>query len=87
MIPAPWTYIRHATDHKGPWGHIAGANARLVCDNIYEDDARLVTAAHDMRRLLAAAEAFIAGFEDDATQDGVPELLMAIRATLAKVPA
>ncbi len=32
---------------------------------------------------LQAAEAFIAGFEDDELQEGVPELLASLRAAIA----
>tara|TARA_R110002124_G_scaffold173690_5_gene341354 strand:+ start:16842 stop:17135 length:294 start_codon:yes stop_codon:yes gene_type:complete len=37
----------------------------------------------DLRTALKRAEAFIAGFEDDATQDGIDGLLSDIRAALA----
>tara|TARA_R110000868_G_scaffold87712_5_gene245034 strand:- start:560 stop:760 length:201 start_codon:yes stop_codon:yes gene_type:complete len=45
---------------------------------------RLQLAAPDLLAALDRAEAFIAGFEDDDTQEGVTEMLAAIRAALAK---
>ncbi len=48
------------------------------------DDARLIAAAPEMLAALDRAEAFIAGFEDDDTQEGIPEMLAAIRAALRK---
>ena len=45
---------------------------------------RLQLAAPDFLAALDRAEAFIAGFEDDDTQEGVTEMLAAIRAALAK---
>lgn len=49
-----------------------------------EANARLITAAPDLLAALDRAEAFIAGFEDDDTQDGIPEMLAAMRAAIAK---
>jgi hypothetical protein len=48
------------------------------------DRRRLQLAAPDLLAALERAEAFIAGFEDDETQEGVAEMLAAIRAALAK---
>jgi len=47
------------------------------------DRWRLQLAAPDLLAALKRAEAFISGFEDDATQEGVTEMLAAIRAALA----
>lgn len=44
---------------------------------------RLQLAAPDLLAALDRAEAFISGFEDDDTQEGVTEMLAAIRAALA----
>ena len=44
---------------------------------------RLHLAAPDLLAALERAEAFIAGFEDDDTQEGITEMLAAIRAALA----
>jgi hypothetical protein len=41
-------------------------------------------AAPDLLAALDRAEAFIAGFEDDETQEGIAEMLAAIRTALAK---
>jgi hypothetical protein len=38
----------------------------------------------DLLEALERAEGFISGFEDDETQEGVTEMLAAIRAALAK---
>jgi len=45
---------------------------------------RVLLAAPDLLAALDRAEAFIAGFEDDETQEGVTEMLAAIRAAIAK---
>lgn len=45
---------------------------------------RMQLAAPDLLAALDRAEAFIAGFEDDETQEGVAEMLAAIRAAIAK---
>jgi hypothetical protein len=47
------------------------------------DRRRLQLAAPDLLAALKRAEAFIAGFEDDETQEGIAEMLAAIRAALA----
>lgn len=47
-------------------------------------NAHLMAAAPEMLAALDRAEAFIAGFEDDETQDGITEMLAAIRAAIAK---
>jgi hypothetical protein len=39
---------------------------------------------NELLALLARAEAFIAGFEDDQAQEGIPELLADIRAALPR---
>jgi hypothetical protein len=44
---------------------------------------RLQLAAPDLLAALERAEGFISGFEDDNTQEGVTEMLAAIRAALA----
>lgn len=53
------------------------------------DDTELATvlAAQSFPRLLERCESFIAGFEDDADQDGIPELLGDLRAVIAAKPA
>jgi len=47
------------------------------------DRFRLQLAAPEMLAALERAEGFISGFEDDDTQEGVTEMLAAIRAALA----
>lgn len=46
--------------------------------------ARLHGAAKDLLTACVLAEAFIAGFEDDPTQTGVPAALLVIRGAIAK---
>lgn len=49
-----------------------------------EADARLIAAAPELLAELRSAESFIAGFENDELQEGVPDLLAGIRAAIAK---
>lgn len=46
--------------------------------------AELLAASPQLRAELIKAESFIAGFEDDDSQEGIAELLSGIRAALAK---
>jgi len=48
------------------------------------DRRRLQLAAPEMLAALERAEAFIAGFEDDGMQEGVTDMLAAIRAAIAR---
>lgn len=80
-------------------GHLIGtrAEAKHICtvnnlpphvlanrdQSTAEANARLIAAAPDLLAALDRAEAFISGFEDDDTQEGVTEMLAAIRAALA----
>jgi hypothetical protein len=58
----------------------AGAYMRVLAR---ETRAARVSVA-DLLAALERAEGFISGFEDDDTQEGVTEMLAAIRAALAK---
>lgn len=58
-----------------------------ACEHVLEtfnDDATIKSAGlmTDRTALLRRAEAFIAGFEDDRDQQGVPELLADLRTAL-----
>jgi hypothetical protein len=55
----------------------------LVGDAI-ADIGTLADLATDLLGALKAAEAFIAGFEDDETQDGMAELLDMVRGPITK---
>lgn len=58
-------------------------NGEIVSWGDLAQRRRLQLAAPEMLAALERAEAFIAGFEDDETQEGVTEMLAAIRAALA----
>lgn len=84
--PGPWAHCENVA------GNIIGSDGVVIC-SVYgsearaeEDDANqaLIAAAPDLLAALDRAEAFIAGFEDDDTQEGIPEMLAAIRAAIAK---
>jgi hypothetical protein len=45
--------------------------------------AKAIFYVEDLQSALKRAEAFIVGFEDDDTQEGITEMLAAIRAALA----
>jgi hypothetical protein len=88
--PGPW-----AIDGCASLGNLdviygSGRITMMDCENDEVDDdallanARLITAAPEMLVALDRAEAFISGFEDDDTQEGVTEMLAAIRVALAK---
>lgn len=47
-------------------------------------DARMLAAADSLLAACVIAEAFMAGFEDDTTQPGVPAALQVIRSAIAK---
>jgi hypothetical protein len=88
--PGPW-----AIDGCVSLGNLdviygSGRITMMECENdeINDDElfanAALITAAPDLLAALERAEGFISGFEDDDTQEGVTEMLAAIRAALAK---
>ena len=96
--PGPWTYESDHTHRQfniRMLGHLIGT--RHICtvndlpphvlanrdQSTAEANARLIAAAPAMLAALDRAEAFISGFEDDDTQEGVTEMLAAIRAALA----
>lgn len=88
--PGPWEVL------EGLRTVVRGAGRQKIAEITvpYGDDlrghiltkanARLTAAAPDLLAALDRAEAFIAGFEDDETQEGVAEMLAAIRAAIAK---
>lgn len=47
-------------------------------------DARMLAAADSLLAACVIAEAFMAGFEDDTTQPGVPAALQVIRGAIVK---
>lgn len=88
--PGPW-----AIDGCGSLGNLdviygSGRITMMECENdeISDDElfanAALIAATPDLLEALDRAEAFISGFEDDDTQEGVTEMLAAIRVAIAK---
>ena len=86
--PGPW-----AIDGCVSLGNVdviygSGRITMMDCENdeINDDElfanAALIAAAPDLLAALERAEGFISGFEDDDTQEGVTEMLAAIRAAL-----
>jgi hypothetical protein len=72
----------------------AGDSASRFCDGRrhhtvtleeQRTNARKMAEAPELVRLVEQAAAFIAGFEDDNAQQGVPALLQAMRASLARI--
>lgn len=76
----------------GPW-NIAGEGIGTPFASVatvhwaggqQQANKHLIAAAPDMLAALDEAEGFIMCFEDDDTQEGIAELLRAIRAAIAK---
>jgi hypothetical protein len=67
--------------NKAAAGEVTPALAPFV-RNIAHDLAKRIFYVEDLLAALDRAEAFISGFEDDDTQEGVTEMLAAIRAAL-----
>ncbi len=96
--PGPWSAQRAKYPVDGEFDYCIGAmvNGQTKCiaeafgrvsvdgrPNA-EANARLIAAAPDLLAALASAESFISGFEGDEIQEGVDELLAAVRAAIAK---
>ena len=83
--PGPWSVI----DHYDAYG-INDADGEPVCEFWRKGSAAnaanraLIAAAPELLEALNLAEGFIAGFEDDELQEGMPEMLAQIRTALAK---
>jgi len=90
--PGPWVIDpkNPAKVLNGKGGLITHCNSRFWSEvdepnsDAARANARVIAAAPCMLTALDRAEAFVAGFEDDDTQEGIPELLGAIRAALRK---
>jgi len=68
--------------NKAAAGEVTPALAPFV-RNIAHDLAKSIFYVEDLQSALKRAEAFIVGFEDDDAQEGITEMLAAIRAALA----
>jgi hypothetical protein len=87
--PGPWAIDGCASLGNMDVIYGSGRITMMECENdeINDDElfanAALIAAAPDLLAALERAEGFISGFEDDDTQEGVTEMLAAIRAALA----
>lgn len=89
--PGPWTNHGRIPQPGLPHSCIA---AKTLIARVYSEtfgdaeqeaaNARLIAAAPELLDALLIAEAFMAGFEDDDSQEGIQDNLRQIRAALAK---
>lgn len=95
--PGPWRVGRHYTDDEGYREIAIETTVRGVecvpasvvlqfvnCGGMQEANANLIAAAPELLDALRSAEAFIAGFEDDESQEGMRDNLLKIRAAITK---
>lgn len=91
--PGPWICYADLPSTEPNWHIVTTANKMRVLANVHiepgnamdEANARLITAAPELFTQLKVAEAFMAGFEGDKTQDGIDDHLRTIRDAIAKV--
>lgn len=77
----PWL----ATGKAEPCPHlVARAAAEREAQAKRVRDARMLAASGPLLAACVVAEAFMAGFEDDTTQPGVPAALLVIRGAIAQ---
>ena len=82
--PGPWMAGPMVGESDTLWigngdGYVAQVTRIDGLEPIDWADARLISAAPEMLAALERAEGFISGFEDDDTQEGIAEMLAAIR--------
>lgn len=86
LIHQTWEVRDHAEPGEYGIAVIGEADcfAILRADGWSSSRVNLMAAGPELRRAVCRAEAFIAGFEDDPSQTGVPEILRLLRHAIAK---